>query len=376
MEWNDKTRKFERKSPKPPPIINVKVSLMNEVHKDFGIHCIKKPDKDIEAIADTGCQTTTCGIDTLRKMNIPDQCLIPTNHGIVGITDTRLNILGTLMLKMTYNGSETRQMVYVSSNPMGLYLSEKALSDLNLIDAKFPNTHIPKSLSASVRTEKDDCECIPREKAPEPPEKIPYPPIPENKNKLKSWLIKRFESSAFNTCTHQPLQEMTGPPMKIHFKDNYEPHAVHTPIPYPYHWEDDVDADIDRDVRLDILEKVPEGTPVTWCSRMVVQAKKNGKPRRTVDLQKLNNATRRETHYTPTPFEIVSTIPTNTYKTVLDAWNGYHSMPLAEESRDATTFITKRGRYRYKRAPQGFHASGDAYTHRFDNITKDFDRVK
>ena len=125
MEWNNKTRKFERKSPKPPPIINVKVSLMNEVHKDFGIHCTQKPDKDIEAIADTGCQTTTCGIDTLREMNIPEQCLIPTNHGIVGITDTRLNILGTLMLKMTYNGSETRQMVYVSSNPMGLYLSEK-----------------------------------------------------------------------------------------------------------------------------------------------------------------------------------------------------------------------------------------------------------
>ena len=92
--------------------------------------------------------------------------------------------------------------------------------------------------------------------------------------------------------------------------------------------------------------------------------------------QKINKDSLRETHYTLTPFEIISTLPANTYKTVCDAWNGYHSMPLAEESRDATTFITKWGRYRYKRAPQGFHASGDAYTHRFDNITQGFKRVK
>ena len=83
----------------------------------------------------------------------------------------------------------------------------------------------------------------------------------------------------------------------------------------------------------------------------------------------------RETHFTPTPFDIVSQVPSNKYKTVLDAWNGYHSLPLAKESRDATTFITEWGRYRYKRAPQGFHASGDAYTRRFDDITSKFERV-
>ena len=211
---------------------------------------------------------------------------------------------------------------------------------------------------------------------PEPPQKIPYPPTEKNKGKLKSWLINEFESSAFNTCTHQPLQEMTGGPMKFHFKENYQPHAVHTPLPIPHHWEDTVKDDIDRDVRLGILEKVPEGTPVEWCARMVVQPKSDGKPRRTVDLQELKKATLRETHFTPTPFNIVSTTPPNTYKSVLDAWNGYHSLPLSEESRDATTFITKWGRYRYKRAPQGFHASGDAYTHRFDNITSHIERVK
>jgi len=108
---------------------------------------------------------------------------------------------------------------------------------------------------------------------------------------------------------------------------------------------------------------------------MVVTSKKNGKPRRTVDLQKLKDATLRETHFTPTPFKIVSVTPSKTFKTVVDAWNGYHSLPLSEDAKNATTFITEWGRYRYRRAPQGYHASGDAYTRRFDDITANFERV-
>ena len=107
---------------------------------------------------------------------------------------------------------------------------------------------------------------------------------------------------------------------------------------------------------------------------MVVAPKKDGSPRRTVDLQKLNKATLRETHHTPSPFNQVSTVPPHTTKTVLDAWNSYHSLPLSTEARDATTFITEWGRYRYLRAPMGFQASGDAYTRRFDDIMVDMPR--
>ena len=149
----------------------------------------------------------------------------------------------------------------------------------------------------------DECKCIPRSEPPEKPEKIPFPPTKENRGKLKAWLLENFESSAFNTCTHQPLKEMDGEPMEIIFKEEkYIPYAVHTPIRVPVHWKKQVKADIDRDVRLCIIEPVPGTTPTTWCARMVVTAKKNGKPRRTVDLQHHKNATRRVTHFTPTPF--------------------------------------------------------------------------
>ena len=108
---------------------------------------------------------------------------------------------------------------------------------------------------------------------------------------------------------------------------------------------------------------------------MIVVPKKDGTPRRTEDLQKLNKSTYRETHHTPSPFNIVNGIPAGKKKTVLDAWNGYHSVLLTPEARNATTFNTERGRYRYLRAPQDFHASGDGYTKRFDDITSALPRV-
>ena len=66
------------------------------------------------------------------------------------------------------------------------------------------------------------------------------------------------------------------------------PTAHHSTIPVPLHWQDDVKAGLDRDVRLGVLEPVPNGEPVTWCHRMVICTKKNGIPRRTIDFQPLN----------------------------------------------------------------------------------------
>ena len=167
---------------------------------------------------------------------------------------------------------------------------------------------------------------------------------------------------------------MSCEPISIHFRPESSPSAHHCPIPVPHHWKEQVKADLDRDVRLGIIEPVPLGTPTIWCSKMVVVAKKDGSPRRTIDLQRLNAATYRTTHHTSSPFNLASSIPPNTRKTILDAWNAYHLLPLSDGARDATTFITEWGRYRYLRGPQGFKASGDAYTKAYYDMTSDIPR--
>ncbi len=220
------------------------------------------------------------------------------------------------------------------------------MKDLGLIPTDFPNSRLSVNAATkppSVHADPNNapCGCPLCKDRPSHPDNIPFEPTPENRKKLELWILQRYASSAINVSPQQPLQTMTGQTLHINFKPDAIPFAVHCPIPVPHHWKTAVKADLDHDVALSIIEPVPQGTPTIWCSRMVVAPKKDGSPRRTVDLQKLNKATLRETHHTPSSFKQVSTVPPHTTKTVLDAWNGYHSILLYPETRDATTFIVK-----------------------------------
>ena len=137
------------------------------------------------------------------------------------------------------------------------------------------------------------------------------------------------------------------------------------------HWQQEVADQLERDVALGVIERVPPNTPVTWLHSMVVTPKADGSPRRTVNLQSLNRHSVRETHHIVPPAKQAHAIPPNTVKTVMDAWNGYHSIESQREDRHKPTFITEQGRFRYRRAPMGFLASQDAYTERYDAIIAD-----
>ena len=143
---------------------------------------------------------------------------------------------------------------------------------------------------------------------------------------------------------------------------NVVPKAVYTPSVVLRHWEEKIRRDLDRDVAMGVLEKVDVNEPVTWCSRMVVTRKHNGEPGRTIDLQTLNEASLRQTHPTMPPFQKAMSIPPGHWKSTTDAFNGYHSVAIREFDRHLTTFLTPWGRYRYRTTPQGYKASGDAYT--------------
>ena len=107
---------------------------------------------------------------------------------------------------------------------------------------------------------------------------------------------------------------------------------------------------------------------------MVVVSKVDRTPHRTIDFQRLNAQCLRETHHTASPFQLASQVPPNTKKSVLDAVDGFHSVPLDSESQPLTTFITEWGRYMCLRMPQGYSAAGDAYTCRYDEIIEGVER--
>lgn len=368
--FDDIQQSWMKRSSQPQPFIDLQVSSSYNDYDTLGFSHLGKDVRGttLKVMADTGCQSCIAGLKAMKRLGIHEENLIPVTIKMSAANETSLQILGAAILCFTGMGTDgksrqTRQIVYVTDSTDKMYLSREGCVALGLISKDFPTIGEVKSVAAIK-----ECNCPQRELPPTRPSTIPFPATEENKGRLKDWLVKRYSSSTFNTCEHQPLPMMDTPPLRLMVDEEATPTACHKAIPVPLHWMEKVKADIDRDVQLGVIEPVPIGDPVTWCHRMVVTAKKNGEPRRTVDLQSLNRHATRETHYTSSPFHQARIVPHGTKKTVIDAWNGYHSVPLHQDDRHYTTFITPWGRYRYCVAPQGYIASGDGYTRRYDEI--------
>jgi hypothetical protein len=140
------------------------------------------------------------------------------------------------------------------------------------------------------------------------------------------------------------------------------------PTKVPLHFREEVKAGLEADVRKGVLERVPVGEADTWCSRMVIQPKKNGRARRTVDLSGLSKAGRHESHHTRSAAKIVKTVPAGKLKSTLDCVDGYHGVELDKEDHHKTTFAIEWGLYHYLRVPQSYLSSGDSYTKHTDAI--------
>ena len=334
------------------------------------------------AVADSGAMSNLWSLDGFLASGNTVKDLTRVSTDIRAANKLSLNIIGyfdAVIEGKSSNGSGVFCVhpVYVSDSVSEFYLSYDTMLDLGILDRCFPSvgqfTPPAETQNCAGITGKS-CDCPQREPIPPMPQSLPFCPTAENNDKMRDWLLKRYGKSTFNTCPHKPLPSMTGPPIEIHIDESAKPKTCHTAAPIPLHWQEQVHKDLIRDEALGVIEKVPYGEPVTWCHRMVVTRKHDGSPRRTVDLSPLNKFCKRETFATEAPFPLARRVPGMTWKTVADAWNGYHSVPLRESDRHLTTFITPFGRWRYTRAPQGFLSSGDGYNRRVDAILSDFER--
>lgn len=321
----------------------------------------------VNAVADTGAQVCVAGASFMSTMNLKP-ALLQRRAGLKDVADYPLKCMGSAPYRISLGGLSTVQEVYFLKTAKQLYLSLPACKKLGLVHPDFPHQ---APLIASTSIEGDPR--IPTPTLVPRPSVIPLPPLEENASRLEEWLLQHFSSTTFNT-SREPLPVMAGKPHHIHLAPDAVPHACHTPASVPKHWEKEVKEQLDEDMRRGVLQQVPAGEATEWCSRMVVVAKKSGHPRRTVDYQRLNACCLRETHHTPAPFDMVSGVPLNSFKTVADAYWGFHQVELDEESRKLTTFITPWGRFQYCRTPMGHCSASDAYTRRFDDAIQDVPR--
>ena len=372
------------------PAMPLSLSVRKEDYKSFKVSCPKVSGVAITAKLDSCAQSCLWSLRAFFQAGFKKEDLIPVSLSMSAANKSHIRIVGALIVRLSGISKQGENiscstMVYVSPSADGFYLSLEAMIDLGVINRSsqsFP-TELQQGIgstnsSVSMKNEhivnvncgkdlhaESKCSCPRRVEVPGRPDALPFVPQAENNEAMREWLLQTFSGSTFNTCPHQDLPCMLGAEIQIHIEKGVHPKACHTPVHIPIHWQEQVHADLLRDEALGVIERVPYGEPVDWCHRMVISRKHDGSPRRTVDLSPLNRYCKRETYSSESPFQITRRVPGNTWKTVTDAWNGFHGMVLREEDRPLTTFITPHGRWRYKRAPQGFVSSGDGYNRRY-----------
>ena len=84
------------------------------------------------------------------------------------------------------------------------------------------------------------------------------------------------------------------------------------------------------------------------ASNVVVVKKHDSTPRITLDYRQLNNVTYKDSYPLPNIADCLDAFKGASYFAVLDLRSLFYQVPLAEEDRDKTAFITCRGQWHFR----------------------------
>ena len=159
----------------------------------------------------------------------------------------------------------------------------------------------------------------------------------------------------------------------ITLQPDANPNCIYTPREIPHPLLPKVKQELDSMLQQGVISPVP--VPTAWCSGLVPVPKPNGNVRLCVDLTQLNKAVQREIHPMPSVNESLAKLGKSRYFTKFDANSGFWQLPLDEESKLLTTFVTPFGRYCFNRLPFGISSALEIFQRTMSEILKDVDGV-
>ena len=161
----------------------------------------------------------------------------------------------------------------------------------------------------------------------------------------------------------QGLGKFPGEPYKLRLKPDAVP-AKHRPRRVPVHLQDAFHKEVERLVKIDVLEKVTE--PTEWVNSFVIVEKVIDSStahspnhvikksiRMCIDPKDLNEALEREPYYSRSIDELISMFAGAKVFTIVDMDKGYWQVVLHPESRKLTCMAFDIGRYQFKRPTNG-----------------------
>ncbi|KAL2248495.1 UNVERIFIED_CONTAM: Retrovirus-related Pol polyprotein from transposon [Sesamum indicum] len=108
-----------------------------------------------------------------------------------------------------------------------------------------------------------------------------------------------------------------------------------------------------------------------WLSNVVVVPKPGGKWRVCIDFTDLNKACPKDPYPLPRIDALVDSTAGYELFSMMDAYQGYHQIFMAEEDQDKTSFVTERGIYCYKVMPFGLKNAGATYQRLVNRMFED-----
>lgn len=90
-----------------------------------------------------------------------------------------------------------------------------------------------------------------------------------------------------------------------------------------------------------------------FASPVLLVGKKNGEKRLCIDYRKLNTQTVKDSHPLPRIDDQVDRLADGVYFCSLDLKSGYYQVPVEEDSRQYTSFVTPNGQFEFLRMPFG-----------------------
>lgn len=124
---------------------------------------------------------------------------------------------------------------------------------------------------------------------------------------------------------------------------------IYRPYRLSYFERSQVRETIDELLKYDIIQE----STSDYAIPILMVKKKSGELRLCVDFRALNNKTVKGRFPLPLIDDQISNLSGNCFFTTLDLASGYYQIPMAEESRHLTGFVTPDGHYEFKRMPFG-----------------------
>ena len=176
----------------------------------------------------------------------------------------------------------------------------------------------------------------------------------------------------------QSLGKFPGEPYKLRLKPDAVP-AKHRPRKVPVHLQEAFHEEVERLVKIDVLEPVTE--PTEWVNSFVVVEKVidssnahsphhsiKKSTRLCIDPKDLNEALEREPYYSRSIDELISMFAGAKVFTIVDMDKGYWQVVLHPDSRKYTCMAFDIGRDQFKRLPMGSKVASDIFQRMLDSV--------